>query len=203
MSLNKILLGAFVGIWVLSSCGGDSKKESNEEDAPQKLEVTNVGELTIAYYDMEKISTDFDFYVKTQQDLEKKKKALDDKLLAQQKSYENAAVALQKGMNSNTLTPNQMQAYQDKMRRAEEATFNIQQSEGVALETESFQANEVLMNKIRDYAQQFSEKNGIKLFVSKGPGSSVTYIDPAFDKTDAFIQFMNKKEQAIEDEISE
>jgi outer membrane protein len=179
---------------ILVSCG---EKDAKEKEKDPVVEVKSVGELTIGYYEMEKIATDFKFYVDTQKDLEKKKKSLDDKLAAQQKAYESAAIALQNGVNSNTLSPNQVEAYQIKMRKAEEETFRIQQGEGMSLEKESMNANEVLMNKIEKYAKEFAEKNKIKLFLSKAVGGQVAYVDSTFNMTDPFIQYMNDQEDEI------
>ena len=173
--MKYALVFGLLAVTAFSSCG-DSKKEteSTDEKESPKVEVKSVGDLTIGYYDMAKIATDFDFYVNTQKSLEKKKMSFDSKLSVQQKAYENAAVALQKGMNNNTLSPNQIAGYQDKMRKAEEETFRLQQSEGMALENESMKANEVLINKIEAYAKDFAEQNGIKLFLSKAVGGQVT-----------------------------
>lgn len=199
--MKYALVFGLLAVTTFSSCG-DSKKEteSTDEKESPKVEVKSVGDLTIGYYDMAKIATDFDFYVNTQKSLEKKKMSFDSKLSVQQKAYENAAVALQKGMNNNTLSPNQIAGYQDKMRKAEEETFRLQQSEGMALENESMKANEVLINKIEAYAKDFAEQNGIKLFLSKAVGGQVTYVDSTFNMTDSFIDFMNKKEKKIEEE---
>lgn len=186
---------------LLSSCGGDDKKKETE-DAPVNVQVKSVGDLTIGYYEMEKISTDFDFYVDTQKELEGKKKIIDDKIAVQQKAYENAAIALQKGMNSNTLTPNQAQGYQAKMQQAEEAMMRIQQTDLMAFEQESLKANEVLMNKMDAYAQAFAEKNQLKLFLSKAVGGQIAYIDSTFNMTNQFIEFMNKKEDKINEETA-
>ncbi len=184
------------GLVVFASCGGNDTKTENENT--QTVEVKSVGgDLTIGYYDMDKIATDFDFYVNTQKELESKKKSIDNKLAAQQKAYESAAIALQKGVNANTLSQNQIEAYQIKMRNAEEETFKIQQTEGMAFENESMKANEVLVNKIDNYAKEFAEKNGIKLFLSKAVGGQVSYVDTTFNMTDAFISFMNSKEEEI------
>jgi Skp family chaperone for outer membrane proteins len=190
--MNKLIIG-FAAIAIIG-CGEKSSKEEKEDP---KVEIKSVGDLTIAYYEMDKIAIDFKFYVDTQKDLEKKKKAMDDKLIVQQKAYESAAIALQNGMNSNTLSPNQAEAYQIKMRKAEEETFKIQQGEGLSLEKESMNANEVLMNKIEKYAKEFAEKNKIKLFLSKAVGGQVAYVDSTFNMTDPFIKYMNEQEDEI------
>lgn len=192
MIKNIALIGT-IGV-LLTSCGGDSEAKTEE---PVNVEVKSVGELTFAYYDQDSIATQFNFYVETQTALEAKKKKIDAKVAVQQKAYESAGIALQNGMQSNILSQNQAEAYQRKMAQCEQEMMRIQQNELVPFEKESFEANTVLMNKIDAYSKAFAEKNGLKLFFTKAIGGQVAYVDPQFNMTTEFIDFMNKKEEDL------
>lgn len=192
MIKNIALIGT-IGV-LLTSCGGDSEVKTEE---PVNVEVKSVGELTFAYYDQDSIATQFNFYVETQTALEAKKKKIDAKVAVQQKAYESAGIALQNGMQSNILSQNQAEAYQRKMAQCEQEMMRIQQNELVPFEKESFEANTVLMNKIDAYSKAFAEKNGLKLFFTKAIGGQVAYVDPQFNMTTEFIDFMNKKEEDL------
>ena len=159
--------------------------------------------MTIAYYYQDSIATNFSFYVETQKALEAKKAKIDAKVAAQQKAYENAAYALQSGMQSNSLSQNQAEGLQRKMAMCEQEVMRIQENELADFENESFEANTVLMNKIEAYGKDFSEKNNIKLFLSKAVGGQILYLDPQFDMTSDFINFMNNKEEELNNEIAE
>ena len=191
--IKNLLLAGVVG-FTLVSCGGDDKKTTDE---PVSVEVTSVGELTIGYYDYDSIATQFNFYVETQSRLEEKKKKIDAKIAVQQKAYESAGIALQNGMQSQILSQNQAEAYQMKMAKAEQEMMRIQQTELVPFEKESFEANEILMNKIDAYSKQFAEQNKLKLFLTRAKGGQVAFADPSFNMTTEFINFMNKKEDEI------
>ena len=56
----------------------------------------------------------------------------------------------------------------------------------------------VLENKLLKYSEDFAKENGIKLLIAKGAGGGISYIDSAFDVTDAFIQYMNAKEKELD-----
>jgi len=199
---NSIKVSAIAIALVFSSCSGDSKSEAKKSDEPTKVQVKSVGPLTIAYFQQDSIATNFNFYVETQKTLEGKKAKIDAKVAVQQKAYENAAYALQSGMQSNSLSQNQAEGFQRKMAQCEQEVMRIQQTELMSFEQESFDANSVLMNKIEAYAKEFAEKNNIKLFLSKAIGGQILYVDSQFDMTGDFIDFMNNKEDELNNEIA-
>jgi Skp family chaperone for outer membrane proteins len=191
---------AIVCLLILTACG--DKKEEKKSDEPTKVAVKSVGPLTIAFFQQDSIASNFSFYVETQKTLEGKKAKIDAKVAVQQKAYENAAYALQSGMQSNSLSQNQAEGFQRKMAQCEQEVMRIQQTELASFEQESFEANTVLMNKIEAYAKDFSEKNNIKLFLSKAVGGQILYLDPQFDMTSDFINYMNNKEDELNAEIA-
>ena len=89
------------------------------------------------------------------------------------------------------------------MQRSEEEVYRIQQTDGGKLESESMNANEVLIGKIEQYAKEFSEENGIDVLLSKAKGGQIAYISGSFDVSSEFIDYMNKKEKEIESEIED
>lgn len=186
---------------VLTACSGDDKPEGKKSDEPTKVQVKSVGPLTIAYFQQDSLATNFNFYVETQKTLEGKKAQIDAKVAVQQKAYESAAYALQSGMQSNSLSQNQAEGFQRKMAQCEQEVMRIQQTELASFEQESYEANEVLMNKIEAYAKEFAKKNNIKLFLSKAMGGQILYVDSQFDMTSDFINFMNNKEDELNSEI--
>jgi Skp family chaperone for outer membrane proteins len=201
--MKKIFVLASIAA-VLSACGGDDKETTTKtDDTPVNVEVKSVGELTMAYYEMDSISTGFTFYVETMKVLETKKKNLETKLAGQQSSYESTARAYQTGLQANTLSANQAAGYEEKLRGIQQKIMEIEQTEGIQLEQEMMSANNDLMNKIDSYGKTYCEKHGIKMLLSKGKGGQVVYMDPTFDKTSEFINYMNTKESEINSSITE
>lgn len=202
--MKRVLnISIIASLLVLTACSGEEKTNVKKSDEPAKTQVKSVGPLTIAYFQQDSIATNFSYYVETQKSLEAKRAKIEAKVAVQQKAYESAAYALQSGMQNNSLSQNQAEGFQRKMAQCEQEVMRIQQTEMASFEQESFEANNVLMNKIETYAKEFSEKNKIKLFVSKVAGGQVLYIDEQFDMTSDFIYFMNNKEDELNKEIAE
>ena len=120
------ITAALVGVLIIASSCGDKKEKV---EAPVNVQVKSVGGMTIGYYVSDSIATGFDFYKSTQKRLADKKAKLDAKVSVHEKAYQTAGMALQNGMKMNTLSQNQVDAYQIKMRKSEEAIMQLQQTE--------------------------------------------------------------------------
>jgi Skp family chaperone for outer membrane proteins len=193
----KYLVAGALFMGLLVSCGGDDKKEQSEE-TPTTVEVKSVGELTIGYYDLDSIATGFSFYKETQARLEKKGKQIEDRMNAWQQKGQKAAIALQAGMQNQTLTENQVIAYQKKIQECENKIIQIQQNELEPFQQENFEMNQVLTNKVDAYGRDFSKKHALKLFFSVSKGGTVAYVDSTFNMTTEFINYMNEREKQID-----
>ena len=70
---------------------------------------------------------------------------------------------------------------------------------------ETLQYQLALMNKISEAGKQFSEKRGIDLLFFFQKGGQITYINNAYDVTEEFIRYLNKREgelkQGFEEEL--
>lgn len=198
----RIIALTLITASVLASCGNEpSKKDKDDKkDTVIKTEVasTNAGDLTIAYYETEKLTTDFDFYKKTSSELEKEGGAIQKNLENWQRTYELNARKMTEGMQNGTLSTSQIEGYDKKVKDAEKNIVAIQQNQMMAFQTKQQKLTEVLDNKLKKYSEDFAKANGIKMLYSKGPGSPISYIDPAFDVTDAFVKYMNAKEKEID-----
>jgi outer membrane protein len=198
----KYLVASTLLIGLLTACGGgDEKKKEDSKQEITNVEVKSVGELTIGYYNLESIPTEFNFYKETQVRLEKKGAVIEQELMRWQQEGQKSQAALQKGAQSQTLTDNQAMAYQNTIRDCEMKIMEIQRNKLEPFQQESFELNQVLTNKIDAYGKEFSQKNGIKLFLSYSKGASVTYVDSTFDMTSQFIEYMNKEEAELNADI--
>jgi Skp family chaperone for outer membrane proteins len=192
----KYLVSSIAMVTVLAACG--SKDEKKAESQPlTNIEVKSVGELTIGYYDLEKIPTEFVFYKETQMKLESEGAALEKELMRWQEEGTRAQNQLQQGAQAQTLTDNQMITLQNKIRNCETKIMQIQRDKLEPFQQKSYELNQVLANKIDAYGRVFSQENGLKLFLSYQIGGGVTFIDSMFNMTNQFIAFMNAREKEL------
>jgi Skp family chaperone for outer membrane proteins len=193
---------------LLISCGGSEGEESTKEIAP--VEVKSFDGLKIGYYNTDSIALNFEYYVAELGTLEKRGAELERKGAALQSKYEKKMMEYQRGMQSNSLSANQVQNYETQLGKLQGELGQFQQVELAEFQNLQLKSNEVLMNKIGQYSQEFAKNNGLTLFfaLSKPSGLSASvpalaYADTTLDMTMPFINYMNKKESEINNSSAE
>lgn len=195
--MKKLLVGILVAA-SFAACSDSKKKESSNETSSEVKSVTaTAGDMKIGYYVYDSIPNQFDFYKTESAALEKEGSALEQQLMAKQKAGQNLLDQYQRGVQSQTLTPNQIASLEQRIQKAQNDIAVFQQNQMGAFQQKQMQSNMTLQNKINEYSSQFAKENGFTLFLIVGQGSSVAFIDSTFDQTSAFINFMNQEEAKI------
>lgn len=202
--MKKLLLG-FIAVGLLTACGDskeDKKEDKEKKETVIKTEVTsaNAGDLTIGYYELEKLTTDFNFMRETDEELNKEGQAIQDELVYWQKVLEKNYTELQDGINKGILTSTEQENLSKKIEQAQTNLANIQQNKAAKFQQKQAELTLALEAKVLNYSEEFAKANGLKLLFARGPGSGISYIDGAFDVTDAFIQFMNARQDELNSE---
>ena len=196
----RIVAISIISVALLTACGSDKKeKEEKKADTVIKTEVksTNVGDLTIAYYDVERMAEGFEYFKKTMAQLEKEGRELEKNVQYWQSQGQEAAMRMQQGTQNGTLTSADMDALDRKYKQAEK---NIRSLESNYMEFQQKQAelSQVFENKLSKAAEDFSKANGIKLLLARAPGSGIVYIEEGFDVSDSFIQYLNARQEEFD-----
>jgi outer membrane protein len=194
-----------IALTLLSACSSETDK-SKEADSPKdtviKTEVTsaNAGDLTIGYYELERLATDFDFMRKADEQLTAEGQSIQDELIYWQRELETNYTKLNEGMNKGILTSTEQQALGKKVERAQQNLTNIQQNKAMKFQEKQADFNMKLEAKVLAYSEDFAKANGLKVLFARGPGSGISYIDGAFDMTDEFIEYMNARQKELNGE---
>jgi len=198
--MNKLILGLAV-LGMLVSCGSDDSDEKGGKNDSKVIETkvtsANAGDLTIGYYDIEKLYSEFTFFTTKGAELEKKAKDIEDKLVRWQQIGQSNLNKLQ----DPSLSMDQQIAADKKMQQAQSMIQQIKQGEAYNLQMEQAKFNTALEQKLLKYSESYGKENGIKLIFARGAGSGISYIDSAFDITDSFIEYMNAKEDSLNSEL--
>jgi Skp family chaperone for outer membrane proteins len=79
--------------------------------------------------------------------------------------------------------------------------MQYQQREGAQLEAEVMRKLTDINNKVISFGKKFSEANGIDLLMGYADGGQINYVNPSMDVTRAFIDFLNKEQTRIEEDL--
>lgn len=198
----RIITISILSLGLFTACGGENSDKEKNTDKSTEINTTvtsaDAGDLTIGYYDSEKLATDFDFFRETNMELEKEGAAIQSELESWQRKYENAARQLQQ--NYSALSMSQRDNYDKTIKQSEKMIMSIQQNKMIPYQQKQAELTGILESKLIKYSEEFSKANGIKLLIAKGAGGGISYIDGSFDVSDEFIQYMNAKEKELDAE---
>lgn len=198
----RIFTISILSIGLFTACAeGESKEKKGDDESTvieTKVTSANAGDLTIGYYESEKLATDFDFFRETNMELEKEGAAIQAEMESWQRKGENAARQLQQ--NYGSLSMSQRDNYDKTIKQAEKMLISIQQNKMIPYQQKQAELTGILENKLLKYSEEFAKANQIKLLIAKGAGGGISYIDEAFDVSDQFIQYMNAKEKELDAE---
>lgn len=196
--LSTILLLGIFSILLVTSCGDKNNSSEDETDDSTQVSKRQMGTdssgVAIAYYLQDSIATQFNFYREIDSMLKEKEITFQKELESRIRSYRKYEQDIQKRMDAGEITGYELEDIQNSAMEKQQAIQQFEQQRGGELQQESLQYQTALMNKISEAGREFSEKKGIDLLFFYQKGGQITYISNAFDVTDDFIKFLNKRE---------
>lgn len=192
--MKKLL---FVGATALLLVACKSEKKDEKDKSAINTEAASIeGGVKIAYYVLDSVAETFEAYKKEMESFEKEGVQLQSQLAAIQKEYENVYGRYETGMRQQTLTPNEIANYEQRLGGLQQKMAEFQNTKMAAYQQKQIAATEAIQNKITKYSADFSKENGIDLFLVSGTGSQVAYGNASLDLTVKFVAYMNEQEKS-------
>lgn len=212
--MRKIISIAVLGwcaTFLITSCENETKETpiTSEEKPVEPVKKRQMGDgddgIAIAFYHQDSIATQFNFYREIDSMLKVKEENFKSELEAKYRSYQAYEADIQKRMDNNEITGYQIEEIQQTAMQKQQSIQQFEQQRGAALQKESLQYQTALMNKINEAGSEFSGKRDIDLLFFYQKGGQITFINNAYDVTDDFISYLNKREEELmsgfEDEV--
>lgn len=181
----KILGVAIVMVALLASCGDKDKKSSGSSDSG----------MNAAYYLQDSIANNFEYYKSNTDELRGEEEKINEKLTELQMELSKLAQMYESKMAQGQLAPNGQKFYENKIREIQLEMQSIQESEGAVLNEKNLDFTKDLIEKMEQYAKEFSEENGYSILFAKQSGGQILYMDESKDVTMDFIEYMNEQEK--------
>jgi len=113
------------------------------------------------------------------------------------RSYQAYEQDIQRRMNAGEITGYQLDEIQKTAAQKQQSISRFEQQRGSALQKETIENQTALMNKISEAGKEFSKKNNIDILFFYQKGGQITYIANAFDVTEEFVAYLNKREDEL------
>lgn len=202
------ITGAIVLFIALFSCN-ESSPEKNNSSKEAKTNTSDIKKtrnsegLIIAYYVQDSISTGFNFYREIDSMLRSKERGFERELRGKYENYQRYEDNIRKKMDAGEITGYQLEEIQQEAMQKQERIATFERQRGAELQKESMNYQRALMNKISEAGREFSEEHNLDMLFFYQKGGQITYISNAFDMTEEFISFLNKREDEIMSGVEE
>jgi len=187
---------------IILSCSNKAEKETQPE---QPIPVTTVEKdtsgLVIAFYYNDSLKEGFTYYKNIDEDVSRKNLAFQTELKRRTVELENFVSKKGAEAQQGLLSENEIMKIQQKAQRMEAELMEYQQKEGAKLEAEVMRKLTDINNKVISFGKIFSEANGIDLLMGYADGGQINYANPSMNVTGAFIDFLNKEQKQIEEDL--
>ena len=198
----KISLYIIASSLILLSCSYESEKETElVSSAPVNTLEKDTSGLVIAFYFNDSLKEGFTYYKNIDEDVSRKNLAFQNELKRKTNNLETFVSKKGEEAQQGLLSENEILKIQQKAQRMEAELMQYQQQEGGQLEAEAMRKLTDINNKVISFGKKFSEENGIDLLMGYADGGQINYVNPSMDVTRAFIDFLNKEQQLIEEDL--
>lgn len=200
--MKKILgILALSAVAVTSACS-DSDKKTVETNTTPNVETRAAGDLKIAYYIQDSITTGFGFYKLQDSLIANKQIAFQKELGRRSTELQNYIARNSEKAQNGLLTQNEIAQIQQAAQQKEGAIMQFQQQEGGKLEQESFEMMSVITKRISNFSKDFCLENGIDILLVQIPGGQVGFVGESMNVTDEFIGYLNQKQSELEADLT-
>mgnify|MGYP001343633698 FL=1 len=198
----KISLYIIASSLILLSCSNESENATDPVSSTRvnTLEKDTSG-LVIAFYFNDSLKEGFAYYKNIDEDVSRKNLAFQNELKRKTNNLENFVSKKGAEAQQGLLSENEILKIQQKAQRMEAELMQYQQQEGAQLEAEVMRKLTDINNKVISFGKKFSEENGIDLLMGYADGGQINYVNPSMDVTRAFIDFLNKEQKLIEEDL--
>lgn len=191
----------------IQSCNTSTDDSNKPKKSQRNSNDTTSSSLNIAYYVQDSVQTAFNYYRQIDSILNVKNQTFERQLRGKYENYYEYENLIRQRMESGEIDGYQYDGIQQEVMQKQEAIANFERQRGAELQNESMRYQRALMNKISEAGREFSEQNGLDMLFFYAKGGQITYISDAFDVTEDFMAFLNKREDEImtgvEEEVEE
>jgi len=200
MKLGIAIVGVFA---LLTSCGeGKDKKENQPVEIVENINVSGNGSgVIIAYYNQDSLKSHYNYYREQDSIMVIKGTAFQNELARRNKDLENYISVNDAKAQQGLLSQNDIAMIQQKIQQKQNTLMQYQQSTGGKLEQETYDILNIIGNRIDTFGKEYCDEKGIQVLFAYSKGGQITYINNSLDVTADFIDYLNKKQGELDNEI--
>lgn len=188
---QAVLAAAVIVLFVLHFSGKQEAQDEGERVDMSGLPVPS--DITIAYFNMDSVMSQWNLYDRYQQELEKRQSELESDFSSRsenfRKSVEDAQYKIQRGL----VTRSEAEQLQQQLASQEQSLMTLQNSYSMELQEEGLVRNRKMIDMIERYVAELSSERGYSYVFSYQFGGNVIYGARPFNITADVVNGLNKR----------
>lgn len=191
---TNVVLGAAVVVLFVLHFTGNEKNESGKEHAVT-TEMANPSDMSIAYFNMDSVMSQWDLYDEYQMELGQKQAELEADFAGRSETFYQSVQDAQYKIQRQLVTRSEAEALQQQLAAEEQNLMTLQNQYGAQLQEEGMVKNRKMLDMIERYVAELSKESGFSYVYSYQFGGNLIYGAKPYDITGKVVTGLNAKYQ--------
>jgi len=187
---NVVLGAAVVVLFVLQFSGGEKSEKSGEHAAAALT--ANPGDISIAYFNMDSVMSQWGLYDDYQQDLSQKQTELEADFAGRTETFYQSVQDAQYKIQKGLVTRTEAEQLQQQLASEEQNLQLLQNQYMNQLQEEGMVRNRQMLDKIESYVADLSQEQGYSYVYSYSFGGNLIYGAKSLDITALVVKGLNE-----------
>jgi outer membrane protein len=189
--INVILGAAIIVLFVFQFSGDEKKEKDGEHSAAAAL--ANPGEISIAYFNMDSVMSQWNLYFDYQQKLEKKQTELESDFAGRTETFYQSVQDAQYKIQKGLVTRTEADKLQQQLQTDQQNLQALQDQYAGQLQEEGMVKNRQMLDMIEKYVAKLSAENGYSYVYSYSFGGNLIYGAKPYDITALVVEGLNEQ----------
>jgi outer membrane protein len=188
---NAVLGAAVVVLFILHFSGGE--KKAAQDGAAVSGEMSELPDISIAYFNMDSVTSQWDLYFQYQQALGQKQAEKEAEFAGKTETFYQSVQDAQYKIQRGLVTRSEAEQLQQQLATQEQNLMTLQNQYAAELQEEGLVNTRKLLDMIERYVAELSEANGFSYVYSYQFGGNLIYGAKPYDITSQVVAGLNAK----------
>jgi outer membrane protein len=188
---NAVLGVAIIVLFVFHFTEKEPGDLNQENDSSSVM--NSPGDISIAFFNMDSVMSQWDLYHEYQQVLGKKQTELESDFAGRTESFYQSVQDAQYKIQRGLVTRSEAEQLQSQLSSQEQNLMNLQNQYTAQLQEEGMVKNRKMLDMIERYVAELSQANGYSYVYSYSFGGNLIYGAKPFDITSDLVDGLNAR----------
>jgi outer membrane protein len=191
--VTNVILGAAVIVLFVFHFSGNKKTDAGDQASSAQL--VTPGDISIAYFNMDSVMSQWSLYDEYQQDLEQKQTELEADFAGRTETFYQSVQDAQYKIQRGLVTRSEAEELQQQLASEEQNLQVLQNQYAVQLQEEGMVKNRKMLDMIERYVAELSQSAGYSYVYSYTFGGNLIYGAKPYDITAEVVKGLNERFQ--------